>query len=89
VREVQQMRRTWASLRGQVDAERFNLTAQYLAIQEAEAKWWRDACLAYFQSFSKMPYPRGYAAPAHSLDYYKSLDARKNLDPRLAVGLGN
>ncbi len=31
------MRRSWASLRGLVDAERFNLTAQYLAIQEAEA----------------------------------------------------
>lgn len=89
VNEVKQMRRTWASLRGQVDAERFNLTAQYLAIQEAEAKWWRDACLAYFQSFSKMPYPKGYAPPAHDLDYYKSLDARKNLDARLAVGLSN
>ena len=89
VNEVKQMRRSWASLRGSVDAERFNLTAQYLAIQEAEAKWWRDACLAYFQSFSKMPYPKGYAPPAHDLAYYKSLDARKNLDARLAVGLAN
>jgi alpha-glucuronidase len=89
VNEVKQMRRSWNSLRGLVDAERFNLTAQYLAIQEAEAKWWRDACLAYFQSFSKMPYPKGYAPPAHDLAYYKSLDARKNLDARLAVGLSN
>ena len=89
VNEVKQMRRDWNSLRGLVDAERFNLTARYLAIQEAEAKWWRDACLAYFQSFSKMPYPKGYAPPAHDLAYYKSLDARKNLDARLAVGLSN
>ena len=89
VDEVKQMRRDWNSLRGLVDAERFNLTAQYLAIQEAEAKWWRDACLAYFQSFSRMPYPKGYAPPAHDLAYYKSLDARKNLDTRLAVGLSN
>jgi alpha-glucuronidase len=89
VREVQQMRRTWTRLRGQIDAERFDLTARYLAIQEAEARWWRDACLSYFQSFSKMPYPKGYAPPAHNLDYYKSLDSRKNLDARLAVGLSN
>ncbi len=87
VNKVKQMRRNWAALRGRVDAERFNLTAQYLAIQEAEAQWWRDACLAYFQSFSKLPYAKGYAAPAHPLEYYKSLDARKPLDSRLATGL--
>jgi alpha-glucuronidase len=87
VNRVKQMRRTWAGLRGRVDAERFNLTARYLAIQEAEAQWWRDACLAYFQSFSRLPFPPGYAPPAHDLDYYKSLDARKNLDARLATGL--
>lgn len=89
VNRVKQMRRTWASLRGHVDAERFNLTARYLAIQEAEAQWWRDACLAYFQSFSKLPYPKGHAAPAHSLDYYRSLSAEKNLDAALAAGLSN
>jgi alpha-glucuronidase len=87
VNRVKQMRRTWAGLRGRVDAERFTLTARYLAIQEAEAQWWRDACLAYFQSFSKLPFTAGYAPPAHELDYYKSLDARKNLDARLATGL--
>jgi len=87
VTKVKQMRRNWTALRGRVDGERYNLTAQYLAIQEAEAQWWRDACLAYFQSFSKLPYPKGYAAPAHPLDYYKGLDARKNLDAKLATGL--
>jgi alpha-glucuronidase len=87
VNGVKQMRRTWAGLRGRVDAERYNLTARYLAIQEAEAQWWRDACLAYFQSFSKLPYPKGFAPPAHALDYYKSLSADDNLDARLATGL--
>ncbi len=87
VNDVKQMRRTWESLRGRVDAERFAITARYLAIQEAEAQWWRDACLAYFQSFSKLPYPKGFAPPAHSLDYYKGLSAEKNLDAPLAAGL--
>ena len=87
VTAVKQMRQAWARLRGRVDAERFNLTARYLAIQEAEAKWWRDACIAYFQSFSKLPIPEGYELPAHSLDYYKSLSAAKNLDAPLAAGL--
>ena len=37
-------------------------------IQEQEAQWWRDACIAYFQTLSKRPLPAGYAAPAHPLD---------------------
>lgn len=42
----------------------------FLAIQAKEAKWWRDASLAYFQVFSGMPIPEGYAAPEH----YRSLE---------------
>ena len=38
-----------------------------------EAQWWRDACIAYFQSFSKRPLPAGFAPPEHPLEYYKSL----------------
>ena len=72
---------------GFVDAERFQKTADFLAIQHREAIWWRDACLAYFQSFAKQPYPRGYKAPAHPLAYYESLNAGKNLDAKLAAGL--
>ena len=86
---VKRMRAEWNGLKGRVDPERFALTARYLAIQQAEAQWWRDACLAYFQSFAKMPYPQGYAAPAHPLAYYESLNAGKNLDAKLAAGLSN
>ncbi|MBV9548956.1 MAG: alpha-glucuronidase [Alphaproteobacteria bacterium] len=86
---VKKMRAEWAGLKGKVDSERFNLTARYLAIQQAEAQWWRDACLAYFQSFAKLPYPKGYKPPAHPLAYYELLNAGKNLDPALATGLSN
>ncbi len=48
--------------------------AAFLKIQEKEAKWWRDASIAYFQTFSKRPLPAGFAPPEHSLDYYKSLE---------------
>ena len=47
--------------------------AAFLAIQEQEASWWRDACIAYFQSLSRLPLPAGYAPPAHPLEYYQSL----------------
>lgn len=71
--QVHCMRRTWRSLRGRVDDERFAEVDAFLGIQEQEAQWWRDASIAYFQSVSKRPLPAGTKPPAHSLDYYKSL----------------
>jgi alpha-glucuronidase len=74
VDEVSEMRKTWSALASHVDAERHAQVAAFLAIQEKEAKWWRDASIAYFQTFSKRPLPEGAAPPAHSLEYYKSLE---------------
>jgi alpha-glucuronidase len=73
VEDVTRMRETWRHLDGYIDAERYNQIAAFLAIQEKEAIWWRDACIAYFQSVSGLPLPPGYAPPAHSLQYYQSL----------------
>ena len=71
---VHGMRGTWNGLERFVDPERFSEVGTFLGIQEKEAKWWRDASIAYFQSFSKRPLPAGYAAPEHPLEYYKSLE---------------
>jgi len=67
------MRREWAGLAGAVDPERHSEVAAFLAIQEQEARWWRDSSIAYFQSVSKRPLPAGHAAPAHDLPYYQAL----------------
>jgi alpha-glucuronidase len=73
VSRVVDMRKTWDGLSAYVDPERYRQTATYLRIQENEARWWRDACIAYFQSFSKRPLPAGHAAPEHPLAYYEAL----------------
>jgi alpha-glucuronidase len=73
VAAVDGMGGTWASLSPYVDPERHAQVADFLAIQKTEAQWWRDASIAYFQSFSKRPLPAGEAAPARSLEYYESL----------------
>jgi alpha-glucuronidase len=70
---VDGMEKTWASLTPYVDPERHAQVADFLAIQHREAQWWRDASIAYFQTFSGMPMPPGEAPPAHSLEYYESL----------------
>jgi alpha-glucuronidase len=73
VEDVRAMQQTWNKLKGGIDAERFEHVKMLLAVQEKEAVWWRNACLLYFGSFSKMPLPAGYEKPDHTLEYYKSL----------------
>jgi alpha-glucuronidase len=57
-----------------VDAGRFKKVSDYLAIQLREARWWRDACIAYFQSVNGLPLPERVRPPAESLDYYRELE---------------
>ncbi|MDX3910750.1 MAG: alpha-glucuronidase family glycosyl hydrolase [Sphingobium sp.] len=66
------MQATWSSLRPYVDPVRFAETEAFLKIQAREARWWRDACIAYFQAISKRPLPAGAAAPEHPLLWYKA-----------------
>jgi alpha-glucuronidase len=73
VQTVSDMRHTWAGLSSQVDAERYAQVSTFLMIQEKEAQWWRDASIAYFQTFSHRALPAGYAAPEHDLTYYEAL----------------
>ena len=71
--QVRQMQDMWDSLEDFVDPARFVHVQSLLAIQEKEARWWRDACLLYFQTFSKLPIPAEYEPPAETLDYYMNL----------------
>ncbi len=63
----------WSSLSGKIDEERFEQVSAFLKIQQKEAIWWRNACLLYFQTYSKRPIPSEYEKPSGTLEYYKSL----------------
>ena len=73
VDEVNSMIKTWDTMQPYVDDERFKEVRMLLNIQLKEAKWWRDACLLYFQQFSQKTLPAGVEKPAQSLEYYESL----------------
>ncbi|HEY0177426.1 MAG TPA: hypothetical protein VGC08_13670 [Pedobacter sp.] len=70
VSAVQQMQVTWNKMEGKIDQERFKAVKDLLVRQEKEARWWRDGCLLYFQTFSKMPIPAKYKQPELSLKDY-------------------
>jgi alpha-glucuronidase len=42
-------------------------------MQEQEARWWRDASIAYWQSVTGRSLPAGIVPPPRSLEHYKSL----------------
>jgi len=74
VADVEAMRAAWAGLARFVDPERFDKTARLLDVQLREARWWRDACLAYFMRQSGKELPAGVLAPEKSLEFYQSLE---------------
>ena len=74
VEEVKQMLESWQGMESYVDPQRFETTQMLLKIQLEEAQWWRDACLLYFQQFSKMEFPESLPTPEHDLEYYQSLE---------------
>lgn len=73
VNQVAAMQNIWNKTHKYVDDERFKEVQMLLEIQHKEAKWWRDACLLYFQQYSKKELPLGVEKPTQSLDYFKSL----------------
>jgi alpha-glucuronidase len=73
VESVRATQKTWKTMSQYIDNQRFTQVKMLLATQEKEAVWWRNACLLYFQTFSKMPIPEGFEKPDRTLDYYKSL----------------
>jgi alpha-glucuronidase len=76
VETVGEMRKTWQDLSAFVDPERFEETGAFLAIQEKEARWWRDASVLYFQTFSKRPINDSCGPPADTLEQYMSIGNR-------------
>jgi alpha-glucuronidase len=73
VQSVAAMQAAWARLADKVDAERHAEVAAMLGVQLQEARWWRDASIAYWQSVSGRALPTGARPPAASLEYYRSL----------------
>jgi alpha-glucuronidase len=73
VDSVRSFIRQWESIKKYIDEDRFKQVSQLLNIQLKDAIWWRNACLLYFQTFSKMPIPPQYEKPDKTLEYYQNI----------------
>lgn len=69
---VREMIRIWEGLDGKVPTGIHKEVSMLLRVQLAEAVWWKDACMSYFQSLSGKPYPEGMEPPRYPLSHYKA-----------------
>lgn len=74
VAAVAALQQQWRRVRSWVDARRFDEVAQHLEQQHAEAQWWRDACVSYFQSVNGLRLPRGARKPPVPLAAYRAIE---------------
>jgi alpha-glucuronidase len=77
VQQVREFQKTWDKLQPYVDIERFTAVQHKLRSQSLNAVLWKDACLLYFQQFSKMPIPFEIERPVNNLDDIIKNDTRK------------
>ena len=70
---VRRMQATWDAVATYVDGARHDHVRRLLAIQEKEARWWRNACLLYFQTFSHRRLPKGLPPLEGTLAEYMSI----------------
>lgn len=73
VQSVRIFQKIWDQMEPFVDNERFTHVQSRLKIQSRDAVWWKDACLLYFQTFSKLPVPYDIERPIHELDDLKKI----------------
>lgn len=68
VQQVRGFQKTWDKVKPYVDKERFTNVQRKLRTQTINAVVWKDACLLYFQQFSRMPIPDDIERPVNNLD---------------------
>lgn len=73
VDDVVEMAAIWNDMKPYVNDFQHRQVRMLLDIQLKEAKWWRNACMLYFQTFSKRDFPDEMEKPDKTLDYYRSL----------------
>ncbi|MEP6746964.1 MAG: alpha-glucuronidase [Bacteroidota bacterium] len=77
VKQVRSFQKIWDEAEGFVDEERFTEVQRKLRSQTNNAVLWKDACLLYFQQFSRMPIPYEIERPVNNLDEIIANDMKR------------
>ena len=77
LQQVTEFQKIWDKAEIYVDAERFGRVQSKLRTQRCDAQIWNDACLLYFQQFSKKPIPYELDRPVHDLNFLIHNDMKR------------
>ena len=80
LQKVREFQRTWDKTSGIIDKKRFLEVQSKLRTQTRDAQIWKDACLLYFQQFSKREIPFDIERPVYELEALKALTKSKIYD---------
>jgi len=73
VLQVRDFQKAWDKTEPYIDTQRFYEVQSKLRTQARDAAWWKDACLLYFQTYSKRPIPYDIERPVHNFDDLKKI----------------
>jgi alpha-glucuronidase len=76
VKQVLQFQKVWNNVTPFIDNERFVHIQSKLHSQSENAQIWKDACLLYFQQFSRKPIPSDIEQPVYKLDDLIEMDLK-------------
>jgi alpha-glucuronidase len=77
VQQIRLFQKIWDQAERFVDRERFVDVQKRLRDQSLNALEWKDACMLYFQQFSKKPFPNNLERPMYNLDYLIEKDTKR------------
>jgi alpha-glucuronidase len=76
LQKVREFQKVWDRLEPYVDEQRFAEVQSKLRRQCRDAQIWKDACLLYFQQFSRRPIPFDIERPIYDLNELENMDPR-------------
>lgn len=68
VKGADNLLQAWRNAKPWIKPEIYSDVESRITTQTIDARWWRDACLEYFRTFSGMDYPADIEKPQRSLD---------------------
>lgn len=75
VKEAEKFIEDWNACEQDIaDKALFADVAERLEIQAKDARWWKDACLLYFQEINGLEFPDFVTPAVRTLDEYKAID---------------
>jgi alpha-glucuronidase len=77
VLQVRQFQKVWDMTEPYVDAQRFAEVQSKLRRHCRDAQIWKDACLLYFQQFSRLPIPYDIERPINDLEDLMRIDFQR------------